>query len=73
MENEKNTQKKSKMPIVDWVVAVATVIGLVICYFFWGCHLDPIVTILCIVVVLLGSTMLMIQNRKLNKEEETEQ
>ena len=61
-----NNEKKSKMPIVDWVVAIAALAGFVICFFFWGCSLDLIVTILGIAVVLLGSTMLYVQSKKLS-------
>ena len=64
MANE-NNEKKSKMPVVDWVVAIAALVGFVICFFFWGCSLDLIVTILGIAVVLLGSTMLYVQSKKL--------
>ena len=63
---ENNT--KSKKNVLDWVVAGAALIALVICAFFWGCRMDMIVTILCAVLVVAGSLLLARQNKLLNEK-----
>lgn len=69
MEKEKSLVQKSskKKVIVDWLAAAIVLIGLVVCYFFWGCSYDLPVTILAAIIVVAGTTLVQIQNKKINE------
>ncbi len=56
-----------KQNILNWTVAALLLIALIVCYFFWGCSLDFIVTIIALVVVVAGSTLLSMQNKKIKE------
>lgn len=56
-----------KQNILNWTVAALLLIALVVCYFFWGCSLDLIVTIIALVVAVAGSTLLSLQNKKIKE------
>ncbi len=63
-DNKKTTNKKS---ILDWVVSGLMVIALVVCYFFWGCDMDLWVSLLAIVLVVAGTALLQMQNKKIKE------
>ena len=62
-----------KQNILNWVVTALFLVGLVICYFFWGCHLDLIFTIVAVVVAIASSTLLAMQNKRIKKLNPTEE
>lgn len=66
-ENKKNNKTKT---ILDWVVTGLMLIALVVIYFFWGCKMDLWVTILAAVIVIAGTVLLQMQNRKIKKMNE---
>ena len=66
-KKEENNKKKNKKPILDLTVTAVVIIALVICYFFWGCTKDPLVTILAGVVLVAGTVLIQSQNRKIKK------
>lgn len=66
-ENKKNNKTKT---ILDWVVTGLMLIALVVIYFFWGCKMDLWVTILAAVIVIAGTVLLQMQNRKIRKMNE---
>ncbi len=62
-----------KQNILNWVVTAFFLVGLVVCYFFWGCDLDLIVTIIAIVVAVAGSALLAKQNKRIKELTPTEE
>ena len=66
-ENKKNNKTKT---ILDWVVTGLMLIALVVIYFFWGCKMDLWVTILAAVIVIAGTVLLQMKNRKIRKMNE---
>lgn len=63
-ENRKNNKTKT---ILDWVVTGLMLIALVVIYFFWGCKMDLWVTILAAVIVIAGTVLLQMQNKKIKE------
>lgn len=62
-----------KQNILNWTITGLFLLGLIICYFFWACNLDMIVTIIAAVVAVFSIVLLSKQNgilKKLSKEEE---
>lgn len=66
-ENKKNNKTKT---ILDWVVTGLMLIALVVIYFFWGCKMDLWVTILAAVIVIAGTVLLQMQNKKIKEMNE---
>ncbi len=64
---EENNKKTNKKPILDWAVTAVMIIALVICYFFWGCTKDMLVTILAGVLLVAGTVLIQVQNHKIKK------
>ena len=67
---EKKDEKKSKGRLADVLMTLLAIAVLVVCYFFWGCKYDLPATILAIVVILAGSTLIYLQHKRANKDEE---
>lgn len=63
-ENKGNNRKV----IFDWVVGGVAALALVIIYFFWKCNMDLWVTILGAVVIIAGTVLLQMQNKKINEK-----
>lgn len=61
MEN-KNKQKV----ILDWVVGVLALAGVIVCYCFAKCKMDLPIAIVSGLIVVAGTTLLQIQNKKIN-------
>lgn len=55
------------MKYVDIAVSMLFVIGMVVIYFFWGCHLDLYVTVLAAVIVLAAGLVKIVQYKKLKE------
>lgn len=53
------------MKVLDYSVLTIFVIALVVIFFFWGCHLDPIVTAIAGVVAIASGIVTFIQYKKL--------
>ena len=66
MEEKLKTVKKKA--IWDWVISGLLLVGLVVLYFFWGCKLDLWVTILAVVLLIAGTVMMQLQNKKLKEK-----
>lgn len=72
--NKENESPNLKMYKLDWIMAGVGLLALVVLYFFWGCKYDLWVTILTLVVIAAGSTLLAVQHKKLvEKNEPTEE
>jgi len=65
MEDNKKTNKKA---ILDWIVSGIVIVALVVTYFFWGCGMDMWVSLLAVLLVVAGTVLLQIQNKKLKAE-----
>jgi len=63
-DNKKTVNKKS---ILDWVVCGIMVITLVTCFFFWGCDMDLWVSLISIILVVAGTVLLQMQNKKIKE------
>lgn len=61
MEN-KNKQKV----ILDWVVGVLALAGVIVCCCLSKCKMDLPIAIVSIVVIVAGTALLQIQNKKIN-------
>ena len=72
MENQKTVDKenKKKNNLWDYLVACLVALTMLVLYFFWGCKWDLPATILCLVVVIVGTLILRRQVKKLNEEDE---
>ena len=57
-------EKNSKKNVIDWAVAGAALLGLVICFFFWGCSIDLWVTVVALILIAAGTVLLATQHRK---------
>ena len=55
------------MKYVDITVSMLFVIGMVVIYFFWGCHLDMYMTVLAAVIVLASGLVKIVQYKKLKE------
>lgn len=62
-----------KQKILNWIITILFLVALIICYFFWGCRLDLIVTIIAVFVAAFSITLLSIQNKKLKEAGAEEQ
>lgn len=58
MENKTKT-------ILDWAVCGVAVAVLVACGFFWGCSIDLWVTVLAGVIIVAGTVLVQLQNKKI--------
>lgn len=56
-----------KQNIVNALVTLLLVIGLIVCFFFWKCTIDLVITILAVIVIVAGLTLLFMQNKKLKE------
>lgn len=61
-----------KQNILNWIITAILLIGLVVCYFFWGCKLDLVVTIIAVVVAVVSTVLLTIQNKRIKELTPTE-
>lgn len=54
-----------KMKIVDIAVTVVFVVAIIALIFLWGCHVDPVITIIAGVVVVASGILKYVQYKKL--------
>lgn len=59
--------KKHWRMVLDIVVAIVTIVIFFVCKKLWLCDYDMSMTVFGVVVVLAGTIMLEIQNRKIDK------
>ena len=55
------------MRIADYVISIVFIVALAVIAIFWGCHLDPIVTVIGAVVVIAAITTTIVQNKKMKE------
>lgn len=60
---EKKTNKKA---ILDWVVGGVALAVLIVCFFFSNCKIDIPVFIVSALIIIAGTVLLQMQNKKLN-------
>lgn len=53
------------MRITDYVISIVFIVALAVTAIFWGCHLDPIVTVIGAVVAVAAIITTIVQNKKL--------
>lgn len=70
MENENKKKKCDKRIYTDIIITVIFVVFLIVCYFFWKCNLDLIVTIIAAIVAIVGIGLLYSQNKKNSKNDD---
>ncbi len=56
-----------KQNLLNWIVTTVFLIALVVIYFFWGCKLDWIVTIIAVLVAAISITLLLYQNKMIKE------
>lgn len=56
-----------KQKLLNWIVTIILLIALVVIYFFWGCELDWIVTIIAVLVAAISITLLAYQNKMIKE------
>ena len=54
-----------KMKYIDTTIAALFLAGLVVLFFFWGCHLDLYMTILAGVIILAAGMVRAVQYKRL--------
>lgn len=62
---DNNTTSRGKF--LDIIVALMGIIGLIVCYFFWGCRYDLPATILAVAVILAGTCLIFVQHNRTEK------
>ena len=67
MLRHRKGKTEMNMKYVDIAVSLLFVIGMVVIYFFWGCHLDLYVTILAAVIFLAAGLVKIVQYKKLKE------
>lgn len=65
MENKKNNKA-----ILDWIITAIVLVVFVVCYFFWGCNMDLWITIVGAVILVAGTVLVQLQNKKIKKAKE---
>ena len=55
------------MKTVDYIVSIVFVIALAVTSIFWGCRLDPIITIIGAVIAVAAVATTIIQHKKLKE------
>ena len=60
------------MKFLDYAILAVFVIALVVCAFFWGCKLDPVITVVAALIALVSFVVTFIQFRKTKDLEEKE-
>lgn len=60
---EKQTNRKA---ILDWVVSGVALAVLIVCFFFANCKIDVPVFIVSAVIIVAGTVLLQMQNKKIN-------
>ena len=56
-----------KMKYIDTTIAALFLAGLVVLFFFWGCHLDLYMTILAGVIILVAGMVRAVQYKRLKE------
>lgn len=56
-----------KMKYIDTTIAALFLAGLVVLFFFWGCHLDLYMTILAGVIILAAEMVRAVQYKRLKE------
>ena len=67
MNNEKENENKKSKAVLDVVITLLVVIALIVLYFFCGCGLDQIFTIVAAILIVAGSIVIFRQNKKIKE------